>query len=570
MPFRMSPDLWHFPQRLWERLLEARLWSRPWVFVAGAVAVIGLALGIVVWATAPWGPWANSDGLTYLVMARGMYRLQGPGYPTPDGGFRFVTHFPPGYPTLIALFMPLTQGDPARAAQLLHLVAVALLLALAMGEVRRWTQHPLPALALGLWLAVAYPMQRFFTGVFSEVPFLVLVLAAAWAGQARRPILAGVLSAVAVYVRWIGVALIPWLAGVFWWQARQAARGAGSATFPQKAQRKPGAYSLPLRYLAASLLPVAGLMLLNRLLGGSAISRKVLWHPPGPRHWAELRATLALWGRPNQLLWNPDLEPRLALFTALTALGLLAWGLVLARRQGWTRLLQGMALWLGFILAYGGTVLGAITLVDYSTSLDTRILLPVFLAGSLVLSLAGWAVARRYWWAGLALGWAVFTLSRYHFHYDQFQFRLMRQRGGILRDAWWQQADMWPVLRSLPPEVPLYSPEFPEVLYYADRATGYLAIPGQRDGQLVYYDPVQRRYIPLSYPSIDAWLEDLAQSLRGRCAVIVIPTLQPELRQTREAQYRLLRRVFPLWKALQSGYLLLSDAQACNPLLEKP
>lgn len=560
-------------QRIWGRIHQARVWWHPALWVAGWLWAAGVAVGFLAWATARWGPHANSDGITYLLLARSLVQGLGYGYPSPNG-FHVVTHFPPGYPLLIAAWTFLTRGEEAAAARLLHLVLVPLLLALAMREAQKGSGHLWPAVALAGWLAVAYPMQWLYTGVFSEVPFLTGVLAVSWALDRwleRRTwpwaVLTGLLAAWSTYVRWVGVGLIPWVLSVVWTHLSASFRRGfgGRGVFPLPPETRSRVWE-GLGFLLAAGVPVLGLMLVNRLMAGTAISRAVLWHPPGAEKWEQFVTALATWSRPILVENHPESRFTVAGYTAAAVLVLWAVGFVLTRRQAPNTFARSLR-WVLFIVWYMATVLGAITLVDASTPLDSRILAPVFLAGSVVTVLLGWHLAARYWWMAVLLFWIGQAVFRFHRNHDLFHLAQFHRIGGGLRSAPWQTADLWPVLRRLPEDIPLLATEFPEVPYYVHHPAAPLVIPGTRNGQTVVYDPVRGEFRPLPYPNPQAWAEALRRAWQDRCAVLVIPNLQsPEYA---ESAYRFLSRYFPTWKVLESGYLLVTDAKACSPYLPK-
>ncbi|HEY2066148.1 MAG TPA: hypothetical protein VGG84_09345 [Gemmatimonadaceae bacterium] len=186
-------------------------WRRGLVFV-GAVA---LACGLAVVDTRPVG--VVHDDAMYVILARSLATGQGyrflnvPGHPA-------ATHFPPGYPAVLAAVSWLTAGFPSdvvafKALNGVFLGAAAILIALLARRVvsERW------ALALGLASAVSVPLLLLGSMVLSEPLFLVLVLAvllwlesfAEQPGNTAHAAMLGVVIAACTLVRAHGIVLIP-------------------------------------------------------------------------------------------------------------------------------------------------------------------------------------------------------------------------------------------------------------------------------------------------------------------------------------------------------------------------
>ena len=503
---------------------QARLWSRPgWAAAAVLVALLpGLALW--AWATARWGLGANSDGLTYLVLARHWYRAGVYARLTP-AGWKPMTHFPPGYPQAIAAFMPFTRGDAAEAARILAGLTLLAYGALAARAVFRYTRHVLPTAAVALWLAVAFPMQRVVTQVLSEPLFLVQIGLLAWAldrWQAaptrRRAVLTGLLAAWAVYTRWIGLALLVWAAGDMLWAWRRAR--------PPDWMRQAGAA------LLAAGLPIAALLAAGAAVAPAATGRPLGWHPPDAAKWSQAATTIAQWVTPLFGLRTPSQAWAWAAVVLVGTLTIALWAARGPRAEPvphpatpddaafvWR--------WGSLLVGYGGLLVLAITVADASTPLDWRLLAPMFWAGSVLTVGAAWRTLGRRWPTALLLAWVGLTLLRYTWTWDrQLLVRKMHQAGAGLRNETWQTAAIWPVLRDLPSQVVVVTNELPETEYYTDRPAWPLpAQPVWRAGRPYVYDPVAGAYIPVAQDEPTAWGAWVAKRWQGRCAAIVLVTV---------------------------------------------
>lgn len=193
----------------------------PMALLLLAALVVG---GIYFWALRPWGPWAFSDSVDYVDEARNLLQGQGLVSHTTRGELVFVSHYPPGYPVLLALGMRFLSGDWLAAGRWIDVVSLVLFLVVA-GRVMFEAVGVWPAgLVTMISLAVLPPLTRLFLGLMSEPPFLVLEMVGVYllwryALTEKRSYLygAGLVMGLAVLVRYAGLYalpvlfLIPWL-----------------------------------------------------------------------------------------------------------------------------------------------------------------------------------------------------------------------------------------------------------------------------------------------------------------------------------------------------------------------
>lgn len=191
--------------------LERAMSGYPWL-AAGVVFIVGLA----VIDTLPVGV-AHDDGL-YLILGKSLATGQGyrwinlPGAPP-------ATHFPPGYPAVLALFWWLVPSFPAnvilfKALNACFLAAVAG--ATAVLARRRLAFDRGAAALLAVVACIGIPTLALSTMLMSEPLFLALLMPALLFaehvadgdGRATRLVALGALAGVATLVRSHGIALI--------------------------------------------------------------------------------------------------------------------------------------------------------------------------------------------------------------------------------------------------------------------------------------------------------------------------------------------------------------------------
>ncbi|MBW8771371.1 MAG: glycosyltransferase family 39 protein [Gemmatimonadetes bacterium] len=188
-----------------------------WPLALVAVAGLALATGLAIVDELPVG--VVADDAFYVILARsiatgqGYHALNLPGHPA-------GTHFPPGYPALLALLSFVAPPFPASVAVFKALNAVFLAAAAAL--VARLLRRRLDmgagwATAVGLVTAVSVPLLILSNLVLSELCFIAFVLALLVAlerlveepAPMRSAILLGVAIGACALVRTHGVVLVP-------------------------------------------------------------------------------------------------------------------------------------------------------------------------------------------------------------------------------------------------------------------------------------------------------------------------------------------------------------------------
>ena len=175
-------------------------------FAAGVTAIDSRPVGVV------------HDDAMYVVLARALATGQGFRYLNLPGS-PAATHFPPGYPALLALISWITPAFPANVAAFKMMNAV--LLGVGAVLVARFARMRALdagwALAVGATSAVSIPILILGSLVLSEPLFFVLLIALLPAleslvdrpASARRALLLGAGIAACVLVRSNGIVLLP-------------------------------------------------------------------------------------------------------------------------------------------------------------------------------------------------------------------------------------------------------------------------------------------------------------------------------------------------------------------------
>jgi hypothetical protein len=188
-----------------------------WPVALVCVAALGLAAGVAVVDALPAG--VVADDAFYVILARSIATGQGyralnvPGLPA-------GTHFPPGYPALLALVSVVAPAFPASVAAFKALNAVFLAAAAALVARflrRRVGAGPWWCFAVGAVSAVSVPLLILSNLVLSELCFLAFALALLLALEslvddpksAWRVVLLGLAIGACALVRTHGAVLLP-------------------------------------------------------------------------------------------------------------------------------------------------------------------------------------------------------------------------------------------------------------------------------------------------------------------------------------------------------------------------
>ncbi len=352
------------------------------------------AFWLVTALTEPPGPGLDPDAMSYMgaaesVAAHGTYRIPAAPWSSRDST-SVLAHFPPAFPTVIAL--PVRLGmTPPQSARLIEAAAAFATIVILVLLVRD---------AAGIAAGIAVAMALFASSAMFEVhlsvlsePLFLACIALTLRSMARapdRPLRAGTAAALGALTRYAGAGIV---GGVALWQLIPR----GEETPPLRTRVGRAAMAL----LPTLLLQGIWVLRTKRLSGTESIRHFALYGKLEPT----LRqggVTLAAW-----LLPDPGEEPLahrplIALAAGLVVV-LLVW---MGTRRAWRarretertmlawRLLAACAT---LIVAYLGFIIVSRLLADPGIPLDQRMLAPFLL---LATTMAATAIAV--WWRGAA------------------------------------------------------------------------------------------------------------------------------------------------------------------------
>lgn len=448
---------------------------KPRMVAAISLLAASLVGTLVAYATR-WGPWAYSDGVGYLTIARNLTTGIGLGLVKPSGEFELLVSHPPLYPLVLAALDALGL-ELLSAARWIDMLSAAALAGATTIHLRR-RGHSLPPSGIGGMLLVLTPAVFLqYVSAMAEPLFLLFAFSSLYllsehlaSDQIRMLVWSGLAAGLALLTRYPGVAfaIACWLS-IAWRPA---------STWADRL-RKIGLHA------GLSLLPVGTFLLLAGVLsrGGSpkGISSasaeslivylrktaRVFWEwKPIPTetvlslHWPELPAAG----------FQLALGLAMALSLLVLLIGSIHWRHRVSERSG------GGSSWIRTLFLFMGTYYllyaFAFLLTDPTPDVDARTLLPLLPAAllllyqltALVVEASGqrraMSVAALVLWTSVALGFAPTT-------YDMIT-GFHRTGGGYTSPAW-RDSETIGRVRQLPADRLLVSNHPEAVLLHTGR-----------------------------------------------------------------------------------------------------
>jgi len=453
--------------------------------------VLLVVLGVfLILRTTPEGLGLSDDSIAYIAGARSM--LAGDGYReawlASNGP---VTHFPPGFSSVLAFF-GMFGLDPLRGARLVN----ALLFGLNAGLLGVLAWRMTPSLTAGLVLAALFigsgEMLQVHAVAMSEPLFIFLALLSFWMFD--------------LYFEFPPSSVGRGIAGEWWWLAACGAF-AGMAYLTRYAGLALAAAFIAaiciLRtswrkrftsigiFLAGFLPWSLGWAIRNQLVAENATNRTFVWHPITVENINIGRYEFSQFFIPVEA-WRREIFKQPYIIEALIVIVLgsvLVWTLLKAwthiskpnqlpvLRRGGKYSREVITFTVGlFIFAYLASIIASMTMFDAATKFKLRILAPVFVGLFILLIYAG------IWLRGknravvivltiIFLGFSVYKQSvtmtewpKSGLGYASFQ---------------WYDSEALAYLRDLPDDVRIYTNEPGAVYLYVER--GALVLPDRYD-----------------------------------------------------------------------------------------
>ncbi|HUQ64429.1 MAG TPA: hypothetical protein VM121_11800 [Acidimicrobiales bacterium] len=430
--------------------------------------LLALAGTVTMLVVTQHGPYVSPDAVSYVGTARGL--AAGDGVTTPPGTPP-VGHFAPLYPVTLAALdvVGLDPVDGARWLNALLLGATVLVVGLVL---RRATQQWWPGLVGGALVVLATDALTYHASALSD-PMFVLLCILALAALAeylhhRRPLMLAAVTALTALVlltRYVGIALVATgLILLMLYGAGGRWRGAPQA----------GAFAI------AAVVPVGAWVLWARSAHGRGSEGEIVWHPFGGSDLQRGAENLVGWFVPDSLPWW------LGIVMVAGAIALFVRAARSTRRDEEQKL-DGVPGRLPVVCAvFAGAYVAVLLLdrlfIDASALLDRRLLLPlhvVVIVGVLAMAcreaIRGPIKAVAIGVLGLLF---VFQIAEATTWVRDSVDDAGARRGGYTSSVW-RQSPVVATVRTLPPEVPVYTNGPDAIWFLTGRATKEL--PPEKD-----------------------------------------------------------------------------------------
>ena len=458
--------------------------------------VFFLALGLLavggIWTLAystPYGLSLNDDSIAYIAGARSI--LDGQGYReawlASNGP---VTHFPPGFPAVLALIGAITGLDPVRGARALNGLLFGLNIGLTGWLGWRMTRSRMAGILSAALALLNSSLLYIHTRAMSEPLYIFLMLVSFVLLELyfKRQnnyylILLGIILGWAYLARYAALSLLVTMLALMLilhgeWRKRISS----------------------FLILAASSLPwVIAWSIRNRIVGGTFTNRVLGWHPITTENWMLALETLSSFFVPVAH-WRraiPDSIHMIALL--LIALIILVWvlykGLPRLFKPAQVPRLEVLPLTNGLhTVAYLLALIVTMTLFDVATKFQDRILSPVYISVILLAVTTGtwlWSNKRRLLKPAIILV-TVALLGMYA--YGQYQAIPKFQNDPGFASIGWRYSKAIAALKEVPPDVLILTNEPGLVYFHTGRPTGVLP-PPDADLTQIKRDILEGKYV---------------------------------------------------------------------------
>lgn len=437
---------------------------------AGVTLKVAMPHGLTVWSV---------DSVVYLDSAKNV--LAGKGYiyngpwaaahtSLPEGAPIPLTHYPPFYPLVLVASSHLA-GEPLGAAYWISIIALGLAGLVAGLVVREATpERPSNALLAALLVALNPIVLKLYTNPLSEVIYMPMALAGQWA--LLRFSKSGKLLPLCIAALLLGLGCITRYSGVVW------VGTAGLWLLLWGADTLWRRLKLATLFGAIAGVPLALFVIRNHFVSGAAADRDVRWHPIGIEHWLDSTMALSSWFLPWRWMGT---RSGIAIAVLCFLLALACY--LLSRRYRFAEESSGKVFrdayrtTVIFLVAYVLHLMVSISLTDYSTPLDSRILLPVLIWMLCLVAMIP-AVLPGGLWKGIATAaCAVLVLVSAGRSLAWVKFNRQVQSGYLAPE--WMQSKTAEAIRHLPASAVVFSNRAEQVYFSLNRPA--VCIPDKYD-----------------------------------------------------------------------------------------
>lgn len=316
-----------------------------------------IAIGLITFSTFNYGTGIHPDSVAYL---RASERIVNGDGPTLSDG-KLISHWPPLYPIAIASIATLLNMTPMQSSQWLA-ISLGCLLVVFFNLISNELGISLISVICLNALLLSSQLLLQFSSFLSEGLFLVLMLALVYSYlifrqsfHPREIMVMAIIAGLLTMTRYAGFAFIAALCLVITFSDKKLSQGMKSA----------------ISFGSAALLMPLGWMIYVKSESTDASIRTFDFHMVSTTHIWTLMDTVSSWIFPTEV----DVVRIVGLCSIIGVVSIL---ILTKERNEQSQLIHkdSLILWL-LPVSYTGFLVSSITLMDYSTPLDTRILSPL-------------------------------------------------------------------------------------------------------------------------------------------------------------------------------------------------
>jgi hypothetical protein len=444
------------------------------ILLLGVLSIIGIK---VLLFTTAWGIGLSPDSTQYIGAARNLLNGKGLSITSPSRDMIPMTHYPPLYPTMIAL-TGIFSIDPLTGARWLNVLLFGTNIMLVGLVIYKYTFKSIwPALFGSLFVLSSFDMIYIHSMAWSEPLFITFcILGLLTLGKYidnPRPILlvtSSVVISMGFLARYVGISLI-------------SAGTAGILLLNEEKYYKRIINSFT--FFVISCFPMALWFIRNLYVGGTMTNRKMAFHPVTYRNLKIGLYTISKWIFPASF---PGILGAIILLTLVTTLVILNIIILSNEKNKWggqlnkkdiTKFPHLLAL---FTLFHLGLLIVSISFFDAHTPLNLRTLSPVYVIVLILVfcqanKLLAYQRSRRL----LQATSIIICIAIIGIYLSQNTTRISKfNRTGLgYASRFWKQSQIIQKVKDLPSEIEIYS-NGPDAIYILTGKPAYF-IPSKVD-----------------------------------------------------------------------------------------
>ncbi len=415
--------------------------------VVVVIILLGVCASVVLYQITAQGPGVSSDSTVYIEAARNI--LTGTGLFVDD---QPMTHYPPVFPLLLAGIGSFTGNDLLLAARLLSALFFGLNLVLVALAVYICTRHDMLATSLVIpIMLLSAPVLSIHSMAWSEAPFIAFSMAGfillsqhVADPNPKHLVLASLMAGFAAATRYIGIIIFP------------VSVLALLVLSHKSVKYKIGDIIL---FLGVACPPLVSWLIRNILVAQTATNRQFAFHPFGLDHINNLIVQMYNFVIPIPIpRWVKALQVGLVGMLFVLAIGLLYQKTDIKQSKLSIRIILP-AIFTLYSVLYISFLFLSISFFDAHTSVNHRLLLPVFLALLIVFTSVAKGFAKAYHQKWVWYGYALFVLFSVSINVVQAVPTAVsiHHEGTGYTARYWRESATLAVLARVPETMRIYS-----------------------------------------------------------------------------------------------------------------